>query len=176
MELLKNPLVTSLLGAVLGFFAKTLIDYLKQVRLSQEAARLTFLKEQLSEFYWPLYARLLRDGAVWGLRKKNEDLDDETRQQIQKQIEEKIILPNHQAMTDIISKKLHLGNYIKVPELYEQYLRHVAAFQALRAAGQTIPPSEIGAPWPKGFTEEVEKHVRELTKEYSEFLKITINT
>ena len=50
MELLKNPLVTSLLGAVLGFFAKTLIDYLKQVRLSQEAARLTFLKEQLSEF------------------------------------------------------------------------------------------------------------------------------
>ncbi len=175
MELLKNPLVTSFLGAIIGFLAKTFISYLKQVRLSQEAARLSFLKEQLSEFYWPLYSHLLRDKAVWEIRDENEELDEETRLKIQKEIEEKILLPNHKEMVEIISKKLHLGNYIEVPEIYEAYLKHVAAFQALRAAGQMIPPSAIGAPWPTGITAEVENRVKELTKEYAELLRMTTN-
>ena len=177
MELLdffKHPLVTTILGGVAGLLIKTLIDVFKQRHLQQQQAQMQRLEKQLSEFYWPLYAGLVYDEAIWKLRPLTEDLNDEERKQIQEKIESDLLLPNHEAMAQIISSKLQLAGYAKVPEIYEEYLRHVAAFKGLRASGSQEAPSSIGAPWPEGFTEQIQKRTVELTQQHAALIDVVL--
>lgn len=178
LNLLKDPFITGLLGAIVGLLFRQLIDYIKNTRLSIEAShrtvRLAYLRQQLEEFYWPLYAGLTRDEAVWKLRENKATMDAVDWQKVQETIESELLIPNHVTMSNIITQKLHLAGYAEPPECYEAYIRHVAAFQALRAAGRKEAPSAMGAPWPYQFNEEIQKRTSELSHQYAKLIEIVL--
>ena len=173
-SILSDPLVTTIAGAALGMLVKSIIDYTKQQRMATESARRQFLQQQLSEFYSPLHARLIHDEAIWKLRTSSDELSDEKREEIQRAIEEQILLPNHEAMAELIATRFHLAGYEEVPECFEKYLQHVAAFRGLRATGRLEPPSKIGAPFPVEFAKEVHTRTAKITKEYAVMLEIEL--
>ncbi len=176
---LNDPVVTGILGAIVGILFKNWIDYIKKIRLEEERnlirARLEYIRRQLSEFYWPLEAALIKDEAIWRLRKNIEELEDEQeREKARETIERELLLPNHEKMVQIIQGKLHLAGYASPPEAYKKYLEHVAAFQTLRLSGIKLPPSQVGAPWPADFEKEVHEKTNELSKEYARLLKLSL--
>lgn len=177
-SLLTNPWFTALVGAVVGILVRSLIGYITKTKFAiedaQRRAKLTYLQQQLQEFYWPLQARITQDDAIWELRKASEGMEKEEREKIQEAIENDLLLPNHVEMIRILEEKSHLSGYSEVPEFIEVYLRHVSAFQALRAAGNKEAPSKIGFPWPKEFGTTINEKTIELSKQYASMLDLVL--
>jgi hypothetical protein len=99
-------------GAAAGVVAKSLWDryagWQSEVPFEAWKLRSHQLERRLSEFYWPLYARLLRDDIVWKkvfyeLRPRHDRerpawaqaLSEDSRRKLSQEIEAKVLLPNH---------------------------------------------------------------------------------
>lgn len=157
-------------GSALGFFGKSLWNgWLKQraeFRKVRHTKRLSFLERQLTELYWPLYAHLQRDNAVWTYILSRTDADTAA-SALGTEVESAVILPNHAAAVAIIVEKFHLlGSDSSLSELLLEYVRHVSVYQALRATGDARYPKAVGANFPKDLFKSVEKQAKELQAQY----------
>ena len=114
-------------GAACGVAAKTLWDmyagWRSNVPIETWKIRAHQLERRLSEFYWPLHSRLMRDDVIW--RKVFYDLRPnsgqkppdwaagmsmDARQKLAEEIEAKVLLPNHLEAVGIIQSAIHLAN------------------------------------------------------------------
>ncbi len=144
------------------------------------------LERRLSEFYWPLYARLLRDDVVWqkvffDLRPRHDReqpawakaLPEESRRKLSQEIEAKVLLPNHVEAAGIIRSSIHLANAdAEFLSLLARYVRHVDAYASLRSAGiLDADPIDVGEPYPHGLSEAVEVRLRKYQAEYEDLLR-----
>jgi hypothetical protein len=104
----------------------------KQKELDKEG--LNFLTSQLQEFYWPILIRLEKNNAIY------KKLDDSF---VGKEIDEKVVLPNHLEIVDIIENKIHLAqaDTILIDEI-SYYVGHVYTYKALRKSGYQGYPKQ----------------------------------
>jgi len=152
-----------------GFFGRSLWDILTKRRESLRELRLKSridrLERQLSEFYWPIYLRLIQNEATW------EHLLKEDAPALRKAFEEKIVLPNHAEIVTRLQKSAHLADAdYEFRKLIAEYLHHVAAYQSLRAAGDNRLPAQVQVPWPQELNQEFEIRTLTLQKEYDRLL------
>lgn len=166
----------ALLFTALGVGAKSLWDQLlarraERIKRSSEA-RLRYLEEQLSKFYWPFYTRLMRDNALWP-HVEHRFGNDPDKARIAQKLEAEVTLPNHAAMVQILESNLHLA--AGEPEVLDQvqrYIRHVAVYQAIRSAGiEDQDPIAHGEPWPGNLFPIIEARTLALQKEYNSLLE-----
>src|SRR5437879_461411 len=117
-----------------GFWLNRLLEGFKAERSrdnERERLRaqkhLDYLDRQLSEFYYPIYIRLFIDGATWERILDRHRGDDELRKRVGEEIERTVILPNHEAIVDIIQSKIHLAEDDEVAfAAILKYIRHVS--------------------------------------------------
>lgn len=168
--------VLAVVFAVAGVVAKSLWDQLMARRADRlkrsSEARIGYLEAQLSKLYWPLYMGLMRDNALWPHVERRSSANPE-QARVGWTLEEKVTLPNHAAMVAIIEANLHLA--AGDPEVLDQlqrYVRHVAVYQALRAAGlKDKDPVAQGEPWPGNLFPVIEKRTLALQGEYNRLLE-----
>jgi hypothetical protein len=159
------------------------------------------LERRLSEFYWPLYTRLMRDDVVWrkvflDLRPSHDheqpdheqpdheqpdheqpdwakNLTDEDRRKLSQEIESKVLLPNHVEAVSIIRSSIHLANAdAEFLELLAKYVRHVDAYTSLRSAGlMDTDPIAIGEPYPLGLSKAVNVRLNRYQADYDELVR-----
>lgn len=177
-------------GSALGLVAKSYWDryvgWRAGVPIQTWKIRTAQLERRLSQFYWPLYVRLLRDDVVWtkvffDLRPRHDralpdwalSMGEDDRRKLSQEIEAKVLLPNHQEAVGIIRSSIHLANADKeFEELLARYVRHVDAYASLRSAGiTTADPLDVGEPYPLGLTAAVEARMRKYQAEYEELLR-----
>ncbi|MEO0536738.1 MAG: hypothetical protein AAF215_23115 [Cyanobacteria bacterium P01_A01_bin.123] len=168
--------VTTVLGAIAGFLAKSAWDLYWQQRQDKKTLqyrkRLDVLEQQLSRFYWPIYIRLQKDNAVWQrILDRNRDAED-LRARIGESIESKVILPNHQETVRVIQENIHLAQADKaLEELLLQYVRHVAVYAAMRDAGcKDIDPITLGEPRPDKLFPVVAERTLRLQAEFDQLI------
>lgn len=162
------------LGVVAGTAGKSVWDkywgWKASVPIEIWKIRISQLGRLLSEFYWPLYIRLVRDDVVWtkvfsDLRPQNnspsvdwvKNMSIENRRKLAAEIESKILIPNHLEAVNIIRTSVHLANAdTEFLELLVKYTRHVDTYSSLRSAGiADTDPVNVGEPYPQGFSEAV---------------------
>lgn len=159
-----------------GILVKSIWDYLagrkEELRRLALGKRVERLERQLAEFYWPVYLRLQKDNAVWERILDRDNGDDELRQAVGREIEKSIVLPNHLEVVDIIESKAHLAEPDeRLTKLLQDYLRHIAVYQSMRAAGCfDKDPIYLGEAWPAGLFEEIERRTLTLQREYEKYL------
>ena len=141
------------------------------------AERRQYLKAELSEFYYPIYLRLLEDDTFW----KDEHIWNElggSKKSLPDRFggdfEKTVILSNHEAIVDLINKHMY---YVRADdiELQEQlllYVKHVAVYEALRKAGDNRTPAQVGIPWPGDFEKVLKSRLDGLQREYDKTLGI----
>lgn len=134
----------------------------KQERQKEAAAsQIDFIQRQLSEFYWPLLFRLEKDNAVWTRIMSPE-------KQLAADIEEKILLPNHDEILKILESKSYLmfnpgeKTEAKLIMAIMQYERHIAVYKALRSIGDTRRPADLKERYPNEFSEIIRTRIAEL--------------
>ena len=159
--------ILPILLVVVGFVARSAWDIITKRRESlrdlQLKSQIARLETQLSEFYWPIYLRLIQNEATW------EHLLNST---LGRAFEKSIVLPNHEAIVARLQTWAHLADAdYGFRSLIAEYLHHVSAYQALRAAGDDRLPAQVGVPWPQGLNREFEKRTLRLQKQYDELLK-----
>lgn len=132
---------------------------------------LDFKSQQLNEFYWPIYSRLQKDNAIWD-RILDKRSSDARLKSIAREIESRVVLPNHDEIVQIIQTKIHLSQ--ADPELQRalmQYVRHVAVYKAMRASGDDDRfPIALGEVWPKELFGLIESKTRKLQDELDAML------
>lgn len=179
----------SVVSGALGFGIKALWDsyagYQDKVRLETWKLRIDELERRLSQFYWPLYIRLQRDDVIWrkvffdlspwSKREKPAwvaELSEDDQKKLAKEIEDKVLLPNHAETVTIIRSAIHLANADPVFEdMLVRYIRHADAYSSLRSAGSDLSPKAIGEKFPDGLTEAVRDRLTKYQKQYEELLR-----
>ena len=179
-----------LVGAVVGVIAKWLWDssfgWRSGIPIETWRTRAHQLERRVSEFYWPLYARLMRDDVVWqkvfiDLRSRNDreppawikNLDEESRRKLSRELESKVLLPNHIEAVNIIRSSIHLANAdSQFLDLLSRYVRHVDAYTSLRSSGLTdTDPIDVGEPYPPGLSDAVVARLRKYQADYDELMR-----
>jgi hypothetical protein len=177
-------------GGAAGVIAKSLWDryvgWKSSIPLETWKIRTHELERRLSKFYWPLYARLMRDDVVWkvvfhDLRPRQDSeqppwatrMSEDARRALSREIEAKVLLPNHTEAVGIIRSSIHLANAdADFLALLGKYVRHVDAYSSLRSAGiSDQDPIDVGEPYPPGLSEAVEVKLRGYQAEYEELLR-----
>ncbi len=179
----------SVVSGALGFAAKALWDsyagFQDKVRLETWKIRRDELERRVSQFYWPLYVRLQRDDVIWQKvfydlgaasgRPKPEwvkQLSDADRRNLAREIEDKILLPNHAEAAAVIPANIHLANADETfTELLARYVRHVDVYASLRSAGSDLNPIDVGEAFPPRLSEAVGDRLRKYQRQYEELLK-----
>lgn len=165
--ILVDKLLIALILIGAGLWSSQHLEIFKgeQARRTEIAAsQAAFIQQQLSEFYWPLLFRLEKDNAVW-VRILDKD------KALASHIETDVILANHAEILHLLDAKAHLMFNPSEPvqdrliEVIKLYVRHVAVYQALRAAGDTRWPGQAGEPWPEHFLDIVRKRIMELEQQ-----------
>jgi hypothetical protein len=135
---------------------------------------LDFRSRQLSDFYWPLYIGLQKDNVIWRRILDKRDAKNELRKRVGAVIERDIILPNHEKLTSLIEKNIHLMEPDKeLEELLLVYIRHVAVYRSIRAAGEEMVfPMKAGEEWPHDLFPAVEHRLRALQDEYNRLVRV----
>ena len=134
-EILKIILDKGLLALIIvyvGFKLNRILQNQKQRHLIEFEKRknsIAFLEKQLSEFYWPIYLRLLKDNAMW---QSVLQLFSKTNIPVESSdwLEKEFILKNHNEVINIIDTKLFLAKADK--EMIDEllfYVKHVAIYQ-----------------------------------------------
>lgn len=138
---------------------------------------LDFKSQQLNEFYWPIFIRLQKDNAIWN-RILDKASPDGRLKAIAKEIEAKEVLPNHGEIVQIIQNKIHLSQANEeLQAALMQYVRHVAVYKAMRAAGDDDRfPLALGEPWPDKLFPLIEGRTKALQAEFDKELSETILT
>lgn len=121
--------------------------------------------------------RLERDNAVWEVSAHNKASTANLK--IADDIEERLILPNHQEVMELIKSKFHLlsndseqvdlGPLINAMSLYQ---RHVTIYKALRESKDSRFPLSVCSDcgYPKAFEIEVLKRIQSLEGQRSKLL------
>lgn len=168
-------IVQATLFTALGVIVKSMWDQrqagLAERRTQAREARIRHLEAQLKLFYWPVYMRLMRDNALWPHLERRSGSDME-KANLGRALEREVVLPNHAALLQIIEANLHLAAGDEaVLEQVKRYVRHVAVFQALRAAGLSHQdPIAHDEPWPGNLFPTIEQRTREIQEEYNGLL------
>lgn len=174
-------ILIALISAASGFGVKALwqahVDRQKEIESETWKIRVSELEQRLSKFYWPIYLRLQKDNVVWEkiLERKN-DLDID-KKKLAYQIEKDVLLPNHSEILEIIESNIHLA---KPDSEFEKkilmYIRHVNVYKALRSADiWDKDPIYFEEPYPHGFFESLETHLKSLQNEYDEIITLRKN-
>lgn len=137
---------------------------------------LDFKAQQLTEFYWPIYSRLQKDNAIWE-RILDKRKSDPILQKIAVEIEIKEVLPNHEENVKIIQSRIHLAQASpELQKLLMDYVRHVAVYKAMRAAGDYDRfPIALGEEWPHKLFGIIESQTKKLQGEYETLLEASFN-
>jgi hypothetical protein len=134
---------------------------------------LDFRREQLSEFYWPIYIRLQIDNAVY------DDVfggkDASVPKDVGKPLEQ-FLLDNHKELLKIIQDKFYLAELN--PDLEKDllhYVRHAAVYLAMRTTPRydNDVPATLNEPYPKDLFQHFESQLKALQSDYNEMLKQT---
>ncbi len=170
-----NETLEGLITAALGFGAKTVFDAWtdkkKELEIEAWKLKVAILQQRLSDFYWPLYLRLQRDNVVWKRILERGDHDD-TKRRIAREIEDSVIIPNHNDVITIIEHGIHVAAIDPEFEVEMlKYLRHVAVYTSARTAGLDIDPLALNEPWPREFFPMVELRLARYQKELLELLR-----
>lgn len=179
----------SIVSAAFGFGAKALWDsyvgFRDDVRLESWKIRADELEKRLSQFYWPLYARLQRDEVIWqkvfydlrSLSTRQKPgwvalLSDAEQQKLRKEIETQVLIPNHAEAAAIIKSAMHLANADpQFEELLVRYVRHVDVYTSLRSVGSNLNPIDVGEEFPTGLTQAVQERLHKYQREYEALLQ-----
>jgi hypothetical protein len=161
--------VLSIVLLLAGFFGRSLWDILTKRRESLHELRLKSridrLEKQLSEFYWPIYLRLIQNEATWT------HLLEEHATTLKRAFEENIVLPNHVEIVTCLQTSVHLADAdYDFRKQIAEYLHHVAAYQSLRAAGDDRLPAQVHVPWPQKLNRAFEVRTLKLQREYDVLL------
>lgn len=180
--------LAGVLGMVVGVVARTVWERRAGGRTATEAVdlRIRQLERQLTEFYWPLYARLMRDSVVrekviqnlgdpgageapkWTRR-----MDENFKRKLSREIQSDIILPNHLEAAKIVRSGIHLtGADRDFVRLLESYIRYVDTFSTLRASGiWDADPVHLGEPCPPELFDAVSTRLRLCQDEYDALMR-----
>jgi len=165
--------ILALVSAAVGVVGKSLWDAAVQRREANRQLRLEsqigHLEKQLSEFYWPIYLRLLQNEVIWEhiLHKHNGARGSDFGQII----EDREVMPVHDDIIARLQRNSHPADADHgFRALTMAYLKHVAVFKALRHAGDRRMPDQLGVPWPPSFNREFERRTLECQREYDHLL------
>jgi hypothetical protein len=157
-----------LLAASVFLFDRSLkrFEHDQAVAETKRQAQVTLIERQLSEFYEPILMRLNIDTAIepWRQKKWSKDTTEEA---IGRSVEEKLTVPNHVAIMDILQTKMGLAAADeKLCKAIEKYYTHVALYRAQRDLNLREDPAGRGYPWPKEFPDAVRARTERLRAEY----------
>lgn len=182
-------------SAFAGYLAGGYFEFQKQADIARDNRALEFEAARLKEFWWPVYLRLKIDSSIWEKIASNNP--DPNLKEVQADLVDKFLIPNHDEIVKIIRSEFALGATSMKPELqnfFLEYVDHVAVFHALREqankkSSPTVPtPATLGIPFPGGspengkcyfgetksrncFVGAVEENVLRLQREYDQHLK-----
>ena len=162
-ELIKiviDKLAIGILLILVGYFINKFLEKFKANQAlrnefikQRSLARQQLIEKQLSEFYWPVYIRLQKDNIIWRRILDRENEDDDFKRKVGTEIENGVILPNHEEIVEIIESKIHLTRTDNdLIDALLKYIKHVAVYKANRAAGyEDLIPIHLQEPWPKNL-------------------------
>ena len=168
-------ITVSLVSVASGVAIKAVWDAVvrrkEQIERAQWEARLNDLSKSLGDFYWPIYLRLQRDNIIWR-RILDRNSPDEEKRKLAREIEETVLIPNHQEILNILDNKIHLA---EPDEEFEKwilaYIRHAHVYLGLRSAGiWDKDPIDLEEPWPKEFFELLEPRLNGKQEEYNRLI------
>jgi hypothetical protein len=182
--------ILAALFTALGVLCKSLWDsyagFLDKTRLERWKIDVAQKERQLSEFFWPLYFHLMKDDKIWDnvfldLRPRGDrvaptwikNVPNGKRLELSREIETKVLIPNHVAAVEIIASKMHLAcAEQQLEDLLLKYVRHVEIYRALKSVGlNDVDPADAGEPYPVGLTEAVKKQLLEHQRVYDQLIQ-----
>jgi hypothetical protein len=163
--------VLTTLAAVAGFLAKSGWDlYWKRREQAETLARskrIELLERQLSQFYWPLYLHLQKNNVIWDHLIHGSAIDPALKAQVDRDLYNSFVLPNHEAMVKIIEAGAHLARPDDdFGKLLLRFIRHVTIFKTMREAELPYDPIAVGEPWPSEFFGALESRLRATQASY----------
>ena len=164
----KELFLTLLLG-VLSFVGKSLWEIYNKNRIR----KIELLEKQLSLFYYPLLIRLEKDNATWRMILDKRKGDNSLKEKVGKNVESKIILPNHNEMIRIIEQNSYLCQDESIEKMLVQYIKHVAVYTSIRASGDenTFPMNyDKSLIWPGELYNEISSNTKRLQKKLNDLL------
>jgi hypothetical protein len=167
-----NETLIAILSALAGFLGKSSWDLYWKRKIERERIshqkRLDFLERQLTEFYWPLFFQLQKNGVVFNSIMNSKDTNDALSAQLDYDLDRNYFYPNNEEMAKIIETKYYLAQPDEeLEKLLMRFLRHQAVFTAIRKMGlNDKDPIRFGEPWPNGLYEAVEKKTKILQEEF----------
>ena len=132
-------------------------------------SQINFKERQLSEYYGPIYARLMRGKKLDKLWRQGK------LERVKPEVLALFVQANEENVQTILNKSdLTVGN--ELPDSYIDYLVHVAVWDPLlRRNPPEIPPYEDegfeDGKFPPEFEESIKKTMEELKREISEWYK-----
>jgi hypothetical protein len=135
---------------------------------------LEFREKQLSQFYWPICFRFMKDTAIWKLvpqlyGKASKRISD----QVGREIELNYLIKNHEEIVAIMESNIHLAQAdAELLQMIGDYVRHVAAYKALRATSTyDLNPIDVGEPLPQDLLVKFENRKTHLQAEFDSLVK-----
>lgn len=144
-----EKIIWPIILAVLGYLSKSIYE----LYLDFRKKRIQNIEAKLKLFYWPILIRLEKDNAIWEtiLSKRNDP--NSIQYKIANQVEDNIILKNHQEILKIIEDYIYLAEPNEDLVLQVKiYIKNISIYQSLRSAKEEkMFPIDLGAPWPDNF-------------------------
>jgi hypothetical protein len=172
-NLVSTTVIVAIVTVVLGFFVnKKLADLRHDLGLEATTRELTlrsqidFKERQLSEFYGPIYARLMRGNRLYELWRQG------TLDRVEKEVLALFVQANEDNVQTILNKS-DLIDGDEIPDSYIRYLVHVAVWDPfLKKTPVEIPPYEDegfqDGQYPDDFEESIILTTEKLKREISE--------
>lgn len=135
---------------------------------------LDFREKQLSQFYWPICFRLMKDTAIWKLVPQlHSEASNRISDAVGHEIELNYLIRNHEEIVSILESNIHLAQVDSdLLQMIGDYVRHVAVYRALRATNTyDLNPIDVGEPLPKGLRAKFENQRAHLQAEFDALVK-----
>jgi hypothetical protein len=172
-------------SAALGFVLKGLWDTYTTGKRERWKLRVEKLEQALSEFYWPICIRLIRDDLIWKIvfndirLNKGEWLRwviNSRKHELSHKIINDIIIPNQKEILEIIRLKIHMAGSREITSGLEKYVRHADIFISLRSADiENITPADMSSvennyDYPSQLCGDIKNKIDELQDEYDKLV------
>lgn len=172
-----DKLAIGLLLLVAGFLFNRLLERFRQKRemdkeneILRNQTKLAYLQQQIEELYSPLlgliqYARAVHSIAL----SKGTEYRGETRDYFV----EKYFLPLNSQMANLLRTKIYLIASDIIPESFMAFLEHQAQFECLHTLWKDKnerSDKTIIVPWPSQFEQDVSDTLKQLRKNYREYI------
>lgn len=167
-------IITLILGAVIGFFFNIRLHKFKSTTDSQNRSqeyvhkvKVEYLEKKLTNFLNPIINAIEFDSETWERISALSDSNNIYPENISEHMEKEFILANHGRAVDLARENMHFLELDS--ELHKElvkYMRHVAAFQTIRALGEPLNPIDIDEPFPDQLKRLMREEYRKTQKEY----------